>query len=100
MRFYAMTDGDLQNISLFSTITTSALSVAGCAAGWILNIWWQVATVPQQPGSRSPAESIGDPIVKVLWGLVAVCVTVALVVQCKKRKRLHEIREESQVVTP
>ena len=100
MKFYAMHESDLENISMFSTITTSAVSVAGGGVGWILNIWWQGATARQQSASCSPAESLGDPIVRVLWGVVAVCMTVAVAAQRKKRKRLHEMREESQVMTP
>lgn len=85
VRYYAMNESDVENISMFSTITTSALSAAGAALGWILNIWWDMATTA--PGVTLPAR-LGDPIVKVLWGFVVVCLVIAGVATYKKRNRL------------
>lgn len=93
-----MNESDMEGLSLLSTITTFVMSLAGMALGWILNIWWDQA-IADQAGSPSPIQTLGDPVVKMLWGVVAVCLIVAGVSCWRTKNKLSRIKAHSQVIT-
>ena len=95
VRIYAMNESDLENLSIFSNITTGAVSIGSALVGFGAGIWWDVVTAGDQA-----TRSVGTPIIIVLLVVVLACGVVGWLANRKKKGRLQNIRNESRVTTP
>jgi hypothetical protein len=88
VKIYPMTESELQNIRLLSSIATLFLTIATAAGGFAASIWWDVATSGNQA-----VRTMGDPILKVLGAVIAFSLVLAVVAFWKRWDSLTKILE-------
>jgi xanthine/uracil permease len=95
VKIYPIQEHELTTLNMFSGIVTVCVSIASGAAGFLLNVWWNVATTENPTTHRT-----GDAVMKIVGGVIVSSLVIGLWAFFSRRSELAKILSESKAKTP